>query len=128
MFSFVEGTWATALYQESLPDLRLSLHQDLLVARDEMKEQLDDIVTQLRYHQAGNTVDPHNIIDIMEKLPLSIKESIQIKYVFPECMSDLVPFPYMNETKLTCFSYRLLNFLEEHSDHLPGYQVPPPDK
>jgi hypothetical protein len=101
LMSFVEGTWATCLYQESTPELRLALHRDLLVGRDEMKDSLEALVAGLRKQQSGEPMDPHAIITIIEKLPMKIKETIQIK---------------------------LLNFLEVHADHLPGYQVPPPDK
>lgn len=93
LITFLQSTWATALYHESFQELRADVKLDMESNTDALQAVLEKFAEWREEAQP----DPARMMSLVEELPQSIKEMVQI---------------------------RLLKFLELHSNHLPGYVVP----
>lgn len=97
LIAFLQEPWATALYHESFPDLRNELKAEVYERRDHLSGLLDRHLALQKRRKDGEPIDPLSVALLVNGMPQSVKEMIQIK---------------------------LLHFLEFHANHLPGYQIP----
>jgi hypothetical protein len=94
LITFLQGTWATALYHENFQELRADIKLDVAASGD-----LSGLIEKFAAWRKEANPDPTRVMQLVEQeLPAAVKDSIQIQ---------------------------LLQFLELHSNHLPGYVVPP---
>jgi hypothetical protein len=97
LISFLQEPWATALYHESFPDLRNELKVEVFERRDHLAGLLERYMSLQQRREGGEPIDPLSVALLVNGMPQSVKEMVQIK---------------------------LLHFLEFHANHLPGYQIP----
>jgi len=97
LVTFLQEPWATALYHESFPDLRNELKAEVYERREHLSGLIERYLSLQKQRDNGEPIDPASVPLLVNGMPQSIKETIQIK---------------------------LLHFLEFHANHLPGYQIP----
>lgn len=96
LIAFLTEPWATALYHESFPDLRNELKAEVYERRDHLSGLLERHLALQQRRDDGEPIDPLSVALLVNGMPQSVKEMVQIK---------------------------LLHFLEFHANHLPGYQI-----
>jgi len=101
--AFLQAPWATALAHEAFPELLEQITDGLLDREGELSELLETYMTFVKTRQKGVEVPTNSVSDMVQTyLQDDIKREIQLK---------------------------VLQFLNLHRNHLPGYQVsadPPP--
>jgi hypothetical protein len=97
LIDFLRSPTMTALSHESFPELREQLIDDLGEQMEGMQELVSALTDEITARSNGENVNPQRVSELIkELLPQDIKTMLQVK---------------------------TLKFLNEHANHLPGYQV-----